>query len=160
MSFAHSFYTRMRQFFFTQRKKCAELTDARSVFLRARSRPIGSVTRSLESFPPPLLFQGRATGKKILELVARNVLGLLASAIACFSIGVLLFEVQCISFCDWSWICLRAYRSYARFYERTKVFFWLLLRSIFHKNLSGGTVTFYPAACFPLDPFLAQVFEA
>ena len=38
--------------FFTQRKKCAELTDARSVFLRARSRPIGSVTRSLESFPP------------------------------------------------------------------------------------------------------------
>ena len=92
--------------------------------------------------------------------MARNVLGLLASAIACFSIGVLLFEVQCISFCDWSWICLRAYRSYARFYERTKVFFWLLLRSIFHKNLSGGTVTFYPAACFPLDPFLAQVFEA
>ena len=39
-------------FFFAQRKKCAELTDARSVFLRARSRPIGSVTRSLESFPP------------------------------------------------------------------------------------------------------------
>ena len=38
--------------FFPLGKKCAELTDARSVFLRARSRPIGSVTRSLESFPP------------------------------------------------------------------------------------------------------------
>ena len=72
--------------------------------------------------------------------MARNVLGLLASAIACFSIGVLLFEVQCISFCDWSWICLRAYRSYARFCERTKVFFWLLLRSIFHKKICPGAL--------------------
>ena len=52
LSFAHPFYTRMRQIFSAQRKKCAELTDARIVFLRARSRPIGSVTRSLESFPP------------------------------------------------------------------------------------------------------------
>ena len=52
LSFTHSFYTRMRQNFFAQKKTCAELTDARSVFLRARSRPIGSVTRSLESFPP------------------------------------------------------------------------------------------------------------
>ena len=41
-----------KNFFPAQRKKCAELTDARIVFLRARSRPIGSVTRSLESFPP------------------------------------------------------------------------------------------------------------
>ena len=39
-------------FFRSEKKNCAELTDARSVFLRARSRPIGSVTRSLESFPP------------------------------------------------------------------------------------------------------------
>ena len=39
-------------FFPLREKNCAELTDARSVFLRARSRPIGSVTRSLESFPP------------------------------------------------------------------------------------------------------------
>ena len=76
-----------KKIFFSE-KKCAELTDARSVFLRARSRPVGSVTRSLESFSPPPLFQGRATGKKILELVARGVLGLLASAIACFSVGV------------------------------------------------------------------------
>ena len=34
------------------------------------------------------------------------------------------------------------------------------LDPLFTKNLSGGTVTFYPAACFPLDPFLAQAFEA
>ena len=46
------FYTRMRPIFFRSEKKCAELTDARIVFLRARSRPIGSVTRSLDSFPP------------------------------------------------------------------------------------------------------------
>ena len=55
LSFTHSFYTRVRQnffFFFRSEKNCAELTDARSVFLRARSRPIGSVTRSLDSFPP------------------------------------------------------------------------------------------------------------
>ena len=36
----------------SEKKTSAELTDARIVFLRARSRPIGSVTRSLESFPP------------------------------------------------------------------------------------------------------------
>ena len=31
------FYTRMRQFFRSEKKICAELTDARGIFLRARS---------------------------------------------------------------------------------------------------------------------------
>ena len=113
--------------------RCAQRFLARSL---STDRLCDQVPRFLS--PLPLLFQGRATGKKILELVARNVLGLLASAIACFSVGVLLFEVQCISSCDWSWICLRAYRSYARFYERTKVFFCRLLRSIFNKICPGA----------------------
>ncbi len=44
--------------------------------------------------------------------------------------------------------------------ERKVFFSGDYLGPFFTKNLSGGTVTFYPAACFPLDPFLAQVFEA
>ena len=41
------------KFFFPSEKKIAPSRPTRAAFfLRARSRPIGSVTRSLDSFPP------------------------------------------------------------------------------------------------------------
>ena len=84
------------------KKICAELTSARNVFLRAHSRSVDSVTRSLEYLSPPLFLPREGHRKETLELVARIMLGLLASAIAYFSIGV--YSRFNASLFDWSWI--------------------------------------------------------
>ena len=103
-------------FLLKKKNACAELTDVRNFFLRACSRSIGSVTRFLESFSPPFFGQGRATGKRLSSWWLKIMLGLLASAMACFfSSGVysrlkLVLNFLLYSF-DWSWIWLSASRS-------------------------------------------------
>ena len=93
--------------------------------------------------------------------MARNVLGLLASAIACFfgrSFYYLRFNASLFAIGHgYAWELIEAMLGSMR--ER-KSFSGYYLDPFFTKICPGALWLFYPAACFPLDPFLAQVFEA